>query len=119
MMLHFAELNSDNTVKRVIVVHESDTLDENGISQESKGIEFCQNLFGGTWIQTFEDASQRKRYAGIGDYYDSVQNAFIPRKPYSSWIFDESIWNWIAPKPMPTEGYWTWSESALDWLNAE
>lgn len=79
-MAHFAELDENNVVKQVIVVHNNELLD-NGVESEAKGIQFCQSLFGGNWIQTSYNGNIRKNYAGIGYTYDSVRNAFIPPKP--------------------------------------
>jgi hypothetical protein len=75
-MAHFAELDETNTVKQVIVVHNNELLDENGIESEQKGIDFCVNLFGGKWIQTSYNSNFRGRYAGIGMIYDPVNDEF-------------------------------------------
>jgi hypothetical protein len=78
-MAHFAELDESNTVKQVIVVHNNEILD-NGVESEAKGIQFCQSLFGGNWIQTSYNGNIRKNYAGIGFIYDPIRDAFIPPK---------------------------------------
>jgi len=75
-MAHFAELDETNTVKQVIVVHNNELLDENGIESEQKGIDFCVNLFGGKWIQTSYNSNFRGTYAGIGMIYDPVNDVF-------------------------------------------
>ena len=77
-MAHFAELNENNVVLRVIVVHNNDTHDENGVEQESLGQAFCTNLFGGNWKQTSYNGNMRKNYAGIGFTYDPVLDEFNP-----------------------------------------
>jgi len=76
-MAHFAELDENNIVQRVIVVHNNELLDENGIELEQKGIDFCVNLFGGCWIQTSYNANFRGIYAGIGNIYDETIDEFI------------------------------------------
>lgn len=78
-MAHFAELDENNVVKQVIVVHNNELLD-NGVESEAKGIQFCQSLFGGNWIQTSYNGTIRKNYAGIDYTYDSVRDAFIAPK---------------------------------------
>jgi hypothetical protein len=78
-MAHFARLE-DNAVTEVIVVHNNELLVD-GVESEAKGIEFCQSLFGGDWIQTSYNATIRKNYAGIGYTYDSTRDAFIAPKP--------------------------------------
>lgn len=94
-MAHFAELDEDLTVTRVIVVHNNELLD-NGIESEAKGIEFCQSLFGGNWIQTSYNGNFRKNYAGIGYSYDSIRDAFIPPKPNEGeWVLDENSCVWV------------------------
>ena len=80
-MAHFAELNETNIVKQVIVVHNNELLDENGNESEQKGIDFCVNLLGGTWIQTSYNKNFRGTYAGIGDLYDPVNDVFVTPEP--------------------------------------
>jgi hypothetical protein len=75
-MAHFAEVDNNNIVKQVIVVHNNELLD-NGVESEAKGAAFCQALLGGTWIQTSYNANFRGKYAGIGDTYDEVNDIFI------------------------------------------
>jgi hypothetical protein len=115
-MAHFAELNENNIVTQVIVVHNNELLD-NGIESESKGIEFCQSLFNGNWKQTSYNGNIRKNYAGIGFTYDAERDAFIAPKPFNSWVLDEATCRWQAPTPMPVvegKGYY-WSEDDLSW----
>jgi hypothetical protein len=82
-MAHFAELNSDNIVTRVIVVGNPDCLDENGQESEAVGIAFCKTLFGAEtqWVQTSYNATFRGKYAGIGDTYDATLDAFVLTEP--------------------------------------
>ena len=92
-MAHFAELDNQNTVLRVIVVHNNELLD-NGVESEAKGIAFCKTLFGGNWKQTSYNGTIRKNYAGIGFTYDPVRDAFIPPKPGDNWVLDEATCQW-------------------------
>lgn len=117
-MAHFAELDENNVVKQVIVVHNNELLDENGEESEAKGIAFCQSLFGGRWIQTSYNAKFRKRYAGIGYIYDEQKDAFISPKPFESWIFNEEIFAWEPPIPMPEiseNSRIIWDEETISW----
>lgn len=75
-MAHFAKLNQDNIVEQVIVVNNNELLID-GVENEQKGIEFCQSLFGGNWIQTSYNANFRSKYAGIGDFYDATNDCFV------------------------------------------
>ena len=76
-MAHFAELNAENTVVRVIVVDNNVLLDENNIEQEDLGIQFCQSLYGGTWNQTSYNENFRGLFAGVGYTYDSQLDQFV------------------------------------------
>jgi hypothetical protein len=114
-MAHFAELDENNKVIQVIVVHNNELLDDNGNESEQKGIDFCVNLFGGTWIQTSYNGNFRERYAGIGSFYISAADLFTEAQPYPSWSLD-SNYKWQAPTPMPTEGVWYWNEETLSWI---
>jgi len=116
-MAHFAELGLNNTVLRVIVVHNNDCLDSNGQESEAVGAEFCRNLLGGTWVQTSYNASIRKNYAGIDFTYDATRDAFIPPKPFESWVLDEGTCQWNAPTPMPVDGKkYAWDEATVSWI---
>ena len=115
-MAHFAELGENNTVLRVIVVDNKDTSDENGQEVEAVGAAFCRNLLGGTWKQTSYNANFRKNYAGIGYTYDSERDAFVPPKPFASWILNETTCQWEPPVPMPNDGnQYTWNEDTASW----
>ena len=118
-MAHFAELDANNVVLRVIVVDNKDTADAAGVEKEHIGAAFCERLFGGTWKQTSYNASFRKHYAGIGYTYNSVRDAFIPPQPYQSWTLDDDA-NWQSPVAMPTDGgRYSWNETTQNWDAAE
>lgn len=118
-MAHYAELNEDNLVTQVIVVANEEILLD-GVESEVKGVEFCESLFGGRWIQTSYSASTRKNYAGIGFVYDEDRDAFIAPKPFDSWILDEDTCRWEAPVAPPSDDkYYTWNEQELNWTLAE
>ena len=118
-MAHFAQLNEQNIVTQVIVVANEELLD-NGTESETKGIAFCQSLFGGEWKQTSYNGNIRKNYAGVGYTFDEGRNAFIPPQPYPSWTLVESTCNWIAPVAMPTEGGpFVWNEETQTWVEVE
>jgi len=114
-MAHFAKLEN-NVVTQVIVVSNQDILDEQGQESEEKGIAFCSNLLGGTWLQTSYNGKIRKNYAGVGYTYDEALDAFIPAKPYASWLLDEATAQWKAPVAMPTDDKrYTWNEATTSW----
>ncbi len=114
-MAHFAELDSNNVVLRVIVVDNKDTSDAAGVEKEYIGAAFCERLFGGTWKQTSYNGNFRKNYAGIGYTYDSVLDAFVPPKPYPSWTLDANA-RWKPPVAMPTDGKtYSWNEDNQQW----
>jgi hypothetical protein len=115
-MAHFAQLDSNNVVIQVIVVDNKDTADAFGTEKEYIGAAFCERLFGGTWKQTSYNANFRKNYAGIGCTYDATRDAFIPFKPFLSWVLDEETCRWKAPVDMPTDGMYSWDEATTSWV---
>jgi hypothetical protein len=121
-MAHYAELDSNNVVKQVIVVSNADTSTAQGEEKESIGIAFCERLLGGTWVKTSYNATIRKNYAGIGYTYDKNRDAFIPPKPFNSWVLNESTCLWNAPVAYPTDvgteeapKRYTWNEETIGW----
>lgn len=117
-MAHFAELDQDNIVTRVLVIADKDCRDSNGLESEPAGAAFCAALFGGRFIQTSYSGRIRKRFAGIGDTYDAALDAFIRPRPYPSWTLDESA-DWAPPVPYPDGGSrFVWDEATLSWKAA-
>lgn len=115
-MAHFAQLDENNVVTQVIVVHNNELM-FNGVETESKGVEFCQRLFGGVWKQTSYNGNMRKNFAGIGYTYDAGRDAFIPPKPYNSWSLNETTCVWEAPVAYPNDGKnYTWNEASTNWV---
>jgi hypothetical protein len=114
-MAHFAQLEN-NIVTQVIVVSNQDILNEQGQESEEIGIAFCSNILGGTWKQTSYNGNMRKNYAGIGYTYDEGLDAFIPPKPYNSWLLVEETCQWKAPVDYPADGkMYSWNETAISW----
>lgn len=115
-MAHFAEIGLNNTVIRVIVVSNDDCKDQFGNESEVIGAKFCNNLFGGVWLQTSYNGNIRKNYAGIGYTYDSTRDAFISPQPFPSWTLDENTCKWTPPTPVPADGkHYSWDEATLSW----
>ena len=118
-MAHFARIEN-NLVTQVIVVNNKDTSTPDGTEVESIGVAFCQRLFGGNWVKTSYNGNVRKNYAGIGYKYDADRDAFIPLKPYASWLLDDFTCQWKAPTPMPTDGKkYSWDEATTSWVETE
>ena len=127
-MASFAKLNN-NIVERVESVVNEVIKDSNGIEQEQSGIDFLKNLYNepnAIWKQTSYNTIGgihqlggtpfRKNYAGIGYTYDQNRDAFIPQKPYNSWVLNESTCNWEAPVAYPQDGNkYKWNEQTLSW----
>jgi hypothetical protein len=106
-MAHFAELDENNVVLRVVVT-------DNDAPNE--GLDWLLETFGGTWIQTSYNRTIRKHFAGIGYSYDEVLDAFIPPQPYPSWILNKQTCQWEAPIPYPTNGFsYRWNVVNGDW----
>ena len=122
-MAHFAEIDSNNVVLRVIVVDNKDTSTPDGTEVESIGVAFCQRLFGGNWLKTSYNGNIRKNYAGIGYTYNAGLNAFVPPKPFASWILNNDTALWDAPTSMPSDAgtgeppkRYTWDEATTSWV---
>ena len=98
-MAHFAKLDENNVVLEVHVVHNNELLDENGVEQEQKGIDFLIAWSGGHpyWKQTSYNKRIRKNCAAIGYTYDPVRDAFIPPQPTPDAVLDEETCQWIVP----------------------
>lgn len=121
-MAHFAKLDENNMVLEVHVVNNDRLLDANGMEQESIGIEFLVTWSGGytNWKKTSYNGNFRKNYAGIGYKYDAGRDAFIPPKPFESWMLDENTCQWNAPIPRPDdEKEYFWDEPTLSWIETE
>ena len=118
-MAHFAEIDENNIVTRVLVVSDD---------QEDRGHEFLSHDLGlgGTWLKTSYNTIAgehknggtpfRKNYAGIGFTYDENRDAFIPPKPFDSWKLNEDTCIWEAPVAMPTDDkMYIWDEETTSW----
>ena len=116
-MAHFAKLDENNVVLEVHVVHNNELLDENGIEQEQKGIDFLINWSNGylAWKQTSYNGNIRKNYAGIGYTYRADIDAFVPPQPFASWTLNADA-RWEPPVAMPQDGkMYSWDESTTSW----
>jgi len=118
-MAHFAKLGKGNIVLTVHVV-------SNDIATtEQAGVDFLNTLYKtrDVWKQTSYNGNIRKNYAGVGFTYDQTRDAFIPPKPFNSWILNEETCLWDAPvaKPELTQeqidnnNYYIWNEETKQW----
>jgi hypothetical protein len=111
-MAHFAKLGVGNIVERVEVV-------SNDIATtEQAGVDFLNNLYKtrDVWKQTSYNNNIRKNYAGIGCKYDQTRDAFIPPKPFNSWILNEDTCLWESPVAYPNDGQrYIWNEQNQTW----
>jgi hypothetical protein len=126
-MASFAKIGLNNKVIEVLSVVNEVLHDSNGIEQEAIGIDFLTKLTGyPVWKQTSYNTvggvhslggtPLRKNHAGIGYTYDEDRDAFIPKKPFNSWILNESTCLWEAPVAMPiNDNRYIWNESILTW----
>lgn len=140
-MAHFVKLGTGNVVIDAVVVHNNVLLDNNEIESEQKGIDFLRTIFNepySIWKQTSyntkggkyynpdmtlsSDQSKafRKNYASIGYSYDEIRDAFIPPKPFQSWLLNEDTCVWQAPVSYPSDGYrYKWNETNLNWVKVD
>ena len=130
-MASFAKIGLNNKVIEVLAVNNNELKDSNGVEQEVNGIDFLTKLTGyPIWKQTSYNTvggvhssggtPLRKNHAGIGYTYDENRDAFIPPKPYTSWVLNESTCLWQAPVTMPAteleeNQYYFWNESIVNW----
>ena len=126
-MASFAKIGLNNKVIEVLSVHNNELKDSNGVEQEVNGIDFLTKLTGwAIWKQTSYNtkggvhllggAPFRKNHAGIGYTYDEDRDAFIPKKPFNSWILNETTCLWEAPVALPdTENRYNWNETNQTW----
>jgi hypothetical protein len=126
-MASFAKIGLNNKVIEVLSVVNEVLHDANGIEQESIGIDFLTKLTGyPLWVQTSYNTHGgvhdnggtplRKNHASIGYTYDEDRDAFIPKKPYNSWVLNEQTCLWESPIVYPTDGQrYQWNEQIQNW----
>lgn len=121
-MAHFAQINENWVVEQVIVVNNDVIKNELGIECDWLGEQFCQQLYGAhtKWIQTSYNGNKYKNFAGIGYTFDPYRHAFIPPKPFPSWVLNETTCLWDSPIPYPVDGkHYIWNEELLFWVKVE
>lgn len=116
-MSHFAQIDGNNIVTQVLVI-EQDVIDTGLFGEPSSFVQTSYNTQGG--VHKLGGIPLRKNYAGIGYTYDSVRDAFIPPKPFNSWVLNEDTCQYEAPTAMPTDDkMYTWDEATLSWVEVE
>lgn len=119
-MAHFAELDENNIVLRVIVVGNADTADADGNESEAIGQQFCADLLGGTWVQASWSGSLRSNFAAVGYTYDAALDAFTAPQPYPSWSLDANhVWQAPVAYPYDNETGYYWDEDTTSWVEVE
>jgi hypothetical protein len=126
-MASFAKIGLNGRVIEVVSVVNDVIKDSSGIEREELGIQFLNELYSWPiWKQTSYNTNSgihsnggipfRKNHAGIGYTYDEDRDAFIPKKPYNSWILNEQTCNWEAPVARPVDGkLYNWNETTQNW----
>ena len=117
-MAHYAFLNENYIVTEVIVGKDESNYDWEAHYGQFRG-QLCKrtsyNTYGG--VHKEGGTPYRKNYAGIGYSYDPQRDAFIPPKPFNSWVLNESSCLWDPPTPMPTDGnMYRWDEDTTSWV---
>ena len=113
-MAHYAFLDENNIVTEVILGIDETELIE-GLDPET----WYGNFRGQVCKRTSYNGNIRKNYAGIGDTYDSVRDAFIAPQPFASRVLDEATCRWNAPVAMPEDGFYLWDEASVNWVAVE
>jgi hypothetical protein len=130
-MASFAKIGLNGKVIEVQSVVNEVLHDANGVEQEVNGIDFLTKLTGwAIWKQTSYNTHGgvhdnngtplRKNHAGIGYTYDETRDAFVPPKPFNSWVLNEDTCLWESPVAIPTtelekNQYYSWNESIINW----
>lgn len=120
-MAHFARIDDNGLV---IDVQKTDD------SFVNEGLDWLVENFGGKWVKTSYNTvggqhiaggkPLRKNFAGIGYTYDENRDAFIPPKPFESWVLDEDTCIWVAPVPLPDNDHiWDWDETTVSFVMRE
>jgi len=117
-MAHYAFLDENFIVTEVIVGKDESNYDWEAHYGQFRG-QLCRrtsyNTYGG--VHREGGTPYRKNYAGIGYSYDPQRDAFIPPKPFASWVLNEDSCLWDPPTPMPTDGnMYRWDEDTTAWV---
>ena len=111
-MAHFAKV--ENGIVTQVIVIDQETLNSGNWGDPSSWVQTSYNTHGG---QHPEGRPLRKNYAGIGYTYDTGRDAFIPPKPFASWILNETTCLWDSPVAMPTDDkMYRWDEATTSWV---
>lgn len=119
-MAHFAQVDENNVVLRVLVI-EQDVINTGHFGDPASWIQTSYNTQGGVHYGPDGNpdggVALRKNYAGIGYIYDPVRDAFYAPQPYPSWTLDENTCWWQPPVPYPTDGkIYAWDEATISWV---
>lgn len=118
-MAHFAQLNEQNIVVNVIVVHDSVLQDKNGIESEELGKQWLIQWSGGhqNWVQCSYNGKIRGFFPGIGFIYNPPTDTFVCPAGYPSWTLDTQKGEFVPPIPKPQDGKnYYWNENSLNWI---
>ena len=108
-MAHWAEIDENNVVLRVVVGDNNDPAGDEGYT-------WLLNNLGGNWVKTSYNGTIRKNYAGVGYTYDEALDAFVPPQPFASWTLNTETALWEAPVAYPTDGgVYVWDEESASW----
>jgi hypothetical protein len=110
-MAHYAFLDDNNIVTEVIV-----GIDESELIEGKDPETWYQEFRGQVCKRTSYNGNIRKNYAGVGFSYDPERDAFIPQKPYESWVLDEETCRWVSPVPkLDMDNHYLWNEELVIW----
>lgn len=116
-MAHFAELDENNIVLRVLVISNDDIKDEDGNESEAVGKTFCETISDKVWVQTSYNNNIRKNFAFPGFTYDAIRDAFIEPQPFPSWVLNKETCRWEPPIPLPNnDKFYSWNEPTMTWI---
>lgn len=120
-MAHFAELNADNIVQRIVVVANA-VLDNDGVETESQGVTHLQSLYGADtqWKQCSYNGTTRFRFPSPGMFYDASKDGFYTPQPHDNWVWDDTSKCYVPPVAYPTDGNaYHWDQEGNQWTLAD
>jgi hypothetical protein len=118
-MSHFAKINSKNIVEQVIVI-EQEVLNTGHWGDPTSWVQTSYNTYGG--VHNLGGTPLRKNFAGVGYTYDASRDAFIPPKPFASWLLNENTCLWEAPISRPAAKgniIYVWNEDTVSWIEID
>jgi len=114
-MAHFTHINKNNGIVTQVIVAEQSFIDSGTLGDPSEWVQTSYNTREGK--HKLNGMPLRKNYAAVGYTYDKARDAFLPPKPFKSWVLDEKKGTWTAPVVKPADKkFYEWNEERVEWV---